>query len=147
MIRKLLVPAAAGAVFVTGCASSQSELPRSTQETQGQQQLQSQAAVTEFIEIEGLRFKLEPDVQTDGTAHLDFYVHDQDGKHVKGVKGNFLITMPDGTKKELSIEEETPHDHYHGMLKLDQPGEYLIVAQVIIGDKKVNPRFSFSRKT
>jgi hypothetical protein len=100
----------------------------------------------EFIELEGYRFKLEPDVQADGVAHLDFYVRDAQDKHVKGVTGNFKITKPDGTKAELPIKEEPPHDHYHGMLKLDQPGEYLIVAQVSVADKKLNPRFSFTRK-
>jgi hypothetical protein len=103
-------------------------------------------AGAEYIEMEGYRFKLDPDVQADGVAHLDFYVHDAQDKHIKGVTGNFKITKPDGTKAELAIEEEKPHDHYHGMLKLDQPGEYLIVAQVSVGDKKLNPRFSFTRK-
>lgn len=103
-------------------------------------------AAAEWIEMESYRFKLEPDVQSDGVAHLDFYVHDAQDKHVKGVTGTFTITKPDGTKAELPIKEETPHDHYHGMLKLDQPGEYLIVAQVAVGDKKLNPRFSFTRK-
>lgn len=121
--------------------SSESAQPQQTATTPAQK-----PAGGEYIEMEGYRFKLEPDVQADGVAHLDFYVRDLQDKHVKGVTGNFKITKPDGTKAELPIEEESPHDHYHGMLKLDQPGEYLIVAQVSVGDKKLNPRFSFTRK-
>lgn len=105
-----------------------------------------EAPKEEFIEIDSYRFKLSPDVQPDGVAHLDFYVHDKDDKHLKGVTGTFIITKPDGSKVELPINEEAPHDHYHGMVKLDQTGEYLIVAQVKIEGKKLNPRFSFSRK-
>lgn len=103
-------------------------------------------AEQQYIEMEGYRFKLDPDVQKDGTAHLDFYVHDLSDKHVKGATGTFIITKPDGTKTDIAIEEESPHDHYHGMLKLDQLGEYLIVAQVAVADKKANPRFTFTRK-
>ncbi len=106
------------------------------------------SASADFIEIDSFRFKLSPDVQKDGVAHLDFYVRDKvNNGHVKGVTGNFVITKPDGSKIEIPIEEETPHDHYHGMIKLDQPGEYLVVGQVAIEGKKLNPRFSFSRKT
>lgn len=104
------------------------------------------AASTDYIEIDAFRFKLAPDIQKDGVAHLDFYVRDKSDKHIKGVTGNFHVTKPDGSKIEIPIVEETPHDHYHGMVKLDQSGEYLIVAQVSVGGKKLNPRFSFSRK-
>jgi hypothetical protein len=100
----------------------------------------------EFMEVDGYRFKLSPDVQDDGVAHLDFYVRDKAGKHLKGVTGTFTVTKPDGTKVDIPIVEETPHDHYHGMIKLDQPGEYLIVTQVTIDGKRLNPRFSFTRK-
>lgn len=100
----------------------------------------------EFIESDGYRFKLAPDVQPDGIAHLDFYVHDKSDKHLKNVTGTFIVTKPDGSKIEIPIKEETPHDHYHGMATLDQAGEYLIVAQVTIDRKKFNPRFSFTRK-
>lgn len=106
----------------------------------------SESAVSnDYIEIDKFRFKLAPDIQKDGVAHLDFYVRDKSDKHIKGVTGTFHVTKPDGTKIEIPIKEETPHDHYHGMIKLDQAGEYLIVAQVSIEGKKLNPRFSFSR--
>jgi hypothetical protein len=85
--------------------------------------------------MDSIRFRLSPDVQTDGVAHLDFYVRDTSDKHIKGVTGTFHVTKPDGSKIEIPIQEETPHDHYHGMVKLDQPGEYLIVAQVLIEGK------------
>ena len=100
----------------------------------------------DFQVIDGYRFKLSPDVQSDGVAHLDFYVRDNADKHLKGVKGTFVITKPDGTKAELPIAEEAPNDHYHGMIKLDQAGDYLIVARVEIDGKQLNPRFSFTRK-
>jgi hypothetical protein len=146
MTNKLFVVAACiGVLGVTACSSNQPETASAPKEASSVQQ-QQQPPAAEFIEMEGYRFKLEPDVQADGVAHLDFYVRDTAGKHVKGVTGNFVITKPDGTKAELPVKEESPHDHYHGMLKLDQPGEYLIVTQVTVGDKKVNPRFSFTRK-
>lgn len=100
----------------------------------------------EFIEIEEYRFKLSPDINDSGEAHLDFYVHDKEDKHVKGVTGTFHITKPDGSKEDLTIEEEAPHDHYHGKTVLKDPGEYGVVAQVEIGDKKMNPRFNFKRE-
>lgn len=100
----------------------------------------------EFIEIDDYRFKLSPDIKDSGEAHLDFYVHDKDDNHVKGVTGTFHITKPDGSKETLAIEEEEPHDHYHGMTVLKDPGEYTVVSQVQIGDKKMNPRFSFKRE-
>lgn len=144
---------ACGALMVTlltaACSQKNEEAPvvSSDQTTKAPpQQAQEQPPANEFTEIEGYKFKLEPDVQADGVAHLDFYVRDMAGKHVKGVTGDFKITKPDGSKAELPIQEESPHDHYHGMLKLDQPGEYLIVAQVSVADKKLNPRFSFIRK-
>jgi hypothetical protein len=140
----LLVAVFTSILGTSACSTKQAETPISPPEQTAS--APQQGADAEFIEMEGYRFKLDPDVQADGVAHLDFYVRDLDGKHVKGVTGNFKITKPDGTKVELPIEEESPHDHYHGMLKLDQPGEYLIVAQASIGDKKLNPRFSFSRK-
>lgn len=100
----------------------------------------------EFIEIDEYRFKLSPDINDSGEAHLDFYVHDKEDKHVKGVTGTFHITKPDGSKETLTIEEEAPHDHYHGKTVLKDPGEYGVVAQVEIGDKKMNPRFNFKRE-
>jgi hypothetical protein len=106
----------------------------------------AEAPKEEFMMIDSYRFKLSPDVQPDGVAHLDFYVHDKSDKHLKGVTGTFIVTKPDGNKIEIPIKEESPHDHYHGMTKLDQAGEYLIVAQVTIDGKKFNPRFSFTRK-
>lgn len=138
------------ALLTAACSPKQEPTPvvssEQTATDQQQQSKQQQPPATEFIEIEGYKFKLEPDVQADGVAHLDFYVRDMAGKHVKGVTGDFKITKPDGTKADLPIKEEPPHDHYHGMIKLDQPGEYLIVAQVSVADKKLNPRFSFTRK-
>lgn len=150
MRERLIMVAFSICVFgMTGCSSSNPTQNSSESASQPQQSAATPAekpAAAEYIELEGYRFKLEPDVQADGVAHLDFYVHDGQDKHVNGVTGTFTITKPDGTKAELPIEEEKPHDHYHGMLKLDQPGEYLIVAQVSVADKKLNPRFSFTRK-
>jgi hypothetical protein len=140
--------------MTSACTATKEEPAVSTQtgtsahDTQQPQADSSAKAPAEqqFIEMEGYRFKLDPDVQSDGVAHLDFYVRDKQDKHVKGVTGTFKISKPDGTKAELPIEEESPHDHYHGMLKLEQPGEYLIVTQVVVDGKKLNPRFSFTRK-
>lgn len=142
---------AALCVCVLGTASCSTNQSQTPTEPFAQPQQTATAPVempagAEYIEMEGYRFKLEPDVQADGVAHLDFYVRDAQDRHIQGVTGNFKITKPDGTKAEVPIQEETPHDHYHGMLKLDQAGEYLIVARVSVGDKKVNPRFSFTRK-
>lgn len=104
-----------------------------------------QAPSKDFIEIDEYRFKLSPDISDSGEAHLDFYVHDKDDKHVKGVTGIFHITKPDGSKEDLIIEEEEPHDHYHGKTVLKDPGEYGVVAQIQIADKKLNPRFNFKQ--
>lgn len=102
---------------------------------------------TEWTSIGDYKFKLEPDIQKSGEAHLDFYVHDaKKDAHVLGLTGTFHITMPDGTKKSLAIEEEKPYQHYHGKLMLEQFGEYQIVAQAAINGQKYNPRFSFTRK-
>jgi hypothetical protein len=136
---------------LTACGASKDAGETAAPTTSTTSAAETQTATTastaqQYIEMEGYRFKLEPDVQKDGTAHLDFYVRDLADKHVKGVTGTFIITKPDGTKTDILVEEETPHDHYHGMLKLDQVGEYLIVAQVTVADKKANPRFSFTRK-
>lgn len=100
----------------------------------------------EWITMSEYKFKLEPDIQKDGEAHLDFYVHDAKDKHVLGVKGIFHITLPDGSKKSLDISEEKPYEHYHGKLMLEQVGQYQIVAQATINGQKFNPRFSFMRK-
>jgi hypothetical protein len=132
-------------LLMCACSSNQPETSVATQ-TQTRTAAPQAPVAEEVTELEGYRFKLTPDVQPDGVAHLDFYVRDLADKHVKGVKGTFRITKPDGSKAEIPIEEESPHDHYHGMLKLDQPGEYLIVTQVSVGDKKLNPRFSFTKK-
>lgn len=99
-----------------------------------------------YTVIDGYRFKLSPDVQPDGIAHLDFYVRNAEDKHLKGATGFFIINKPDGTKVTIPMAEEEPNDHYHGMVKLDLAGEYLIVAQVTIDGKKFNPRFNFTRK-
>ncbi|MBZ0189079.1 MAG: hypothetical protein K8F91_22730 [Candidatus Obscuribacterales bacterium] len=126
------------------CSTSQrKEIDTETQTKTAREKNQPEA---DFIKLDDYRFRLAPDVQKDGIAHLDFYVHDKDSAHVKGVSGTFYITKPDGTKIEIPIEEEKPHDHYHGMINVDQPGEYMIVAQVSIDGQKYNPRFSFSRK-
>lgn len=92
------------------------------------------------------KFKLEPEIQKTGEAHLDFYVHDMKDAHVLGLTGTFHITMPDGTKTTLPINEEKPYEHYHGKLMLTQFGEYQIVAQTELNGQKFNPRFSFTRK-
>lgn len=104
------------------------------------------AATADWITMGDNKFKLDPDIQKNGEAHLDFYVHDASDTHVLGVKGTFHITMPDGTKKTLAIEEEKPYEHYHGKLMLEQFGEYQIVAQTTVKDQKFNPRFTFTRK-
>jgi hypothetical protein len=102
-------------------------------------------AAGETVEMDNYRFRLSPDIQKNGEAHLDFYVRDLKDVHVKGVTGTFHITMPDGSKETLTMEEEKPHDHYHGKLMLKQYGEYKIAAQVNINGQKYNPRFSFQR--
>lgn len=104
-------------------------------------------SAAEWTSIGDYKFKLEPDIEKSGEAHLDFYVHDaKNDDHVLGLTGTFHITMPDGTKKSLAIEEEKPYQHYHGKLMLEQFGEYQIVAQASINGEKFNPRFSFTRK-
>lgn len=103
----LLVTISVSALIMAAC-SNQKETPVATQtetQTQTSSPTTQAPAAQEFIEMEGYRFKLEPDVQADGVAHLDFYVRDMADKHVKGVKGTFTITKPDGTKAELPIEE------------------------------------------
>jgi len=154
MKREILtvIAISAGVLALQSCSSG------AKQETPQAQELTTTTAATtkssqpveapkeEFMEIDSYRFKLLPDVQSDGIAHLDFYVHDKSDKHLKGVTGTFIVTKPDGSKIEIPIKEEAPHDHYHGMVKLDQAGEYLIVAQVTIDNNKFNPRFSFTRK-
>ncbi|HIA52530.1 MAG TPA: hypothetical protein EYN91_10640 [Candidatus Melainabacteria bacterium] len=136
----------AGILSLQSCSSGTKPETPAAQTSSTETVKQTEAPKEEFIEIDSYRFKLSPDVQTDGVAHLDFYVHDKSDKHLKGVTGTFVITKPDGTKVELPIAEEEPNDHYHGMVKLDQTGDYLIVAQVTIEGKKLNPRFSFTRK-
>ncbi len=106
----------------------------------------SSVVKADWITMGDYKFKLDPDIQKNGEAHLDFYVHDASDAHVLGVKGTFHITMPDGTKKTLAIEEEKPYEHYHGKLMLEQFGEYQIVAQSTVKNQKFNPRFTFTRK-
>lgn len=144
----LIVIAISAGVFLQSCSSgAKQETPQAQESTTTTATTtQVEAPKEEFMEIDSYRFKLSPDVQSDGIAHLDFYVHDKSDKHLKGVTGTFIVTKPGGSKIEIPIKEEAPHDHYHGMVKLDQAGEYLIVAQVTIDSKKFNPRFSFSRK-
>ncbi len=146
-----VIAISAGVLALQSCSSgAKQETPQAQESTTTTvattSTQQAEAPKEEFMEIDSYRFKLSPDVQSDGIAHLDFYVHDKSDKHLKGVTGTFIVTKPDGSKIQIPIKEETPHDHYHGMVKLDQPGEYLIVAQVTIDSKKFNPRFSFTRK-
>lgn len=144
-----VIAISAGVLALQSCSSgAKQETPQAQESTTttATTTQQVEAPKEEFMEIDSYRFKLSPDVQSDGVAHLDFYVHDKSDKHLKGVTGTFIVTKPDGSKIEIPIKEEPPHDHYHGMVKLDQAGEYLIVAQVTIDSKKFNPRFSFSRK-
>ena len=144
----ILVLATVASMALQAC-SKQQDTTLSTESQSIAQQASS--ATTEpsgddTIEMDTYHFKLAPEVQLDGIAHMDFYVHDQSDKHLKGVTGTFQITKPDGTKVSIPIKEEEPNDHYHGMIKMDQAGEYTIVAQVSIGEKKYNQRFSFQRK-
>lgn len=105
-----------------------------------------EAPKADWTTIGDYKFKLEPEIQKTGEAHLDFYVHDMKDAHVVGLTGTFHITMPDGTKTTLPINEEKPYEHYHGKLLLTQFGEYQIVAQAELKGQKYNPRFSFTRK-
>lgn len=101
----------------------------------------------DWITMGDYKFKLEPDIQKNGEAHLDFYVHDvAKDAHTPGLTGTFHITMPDGSKTTLPISEEKPYKHYHGKLMLEQFGEYQLAAQASLNGKKFNPRFSFARK-
>lgn len=139
---------------LSACSSgstTQTEAVKETETATSQDKPNSKPAETppaaEWTSMGDYKFKLEPDIQKGGEAHLDFYVHDaKKDAHVLGLTGTFHITMPDGTKKSLAIEEEKPYQHYHGKLMLEQFGEYQIVAQAAINGQKFNPRFSFTRK-
>jgi ABC-type nickel/cobalt efflux system permease component RcnA len=104
------------------------------------------AANADFIQMGDYQFKLSPEIMKDGETHLDFFVHDKQHQHVKDVSGTFHVTLPDGSKETLTVEEEQPGNHYHGLLKLKQYGQVQVVAQITIQNEKYNPRFSFERK-
>lgn len=138
---------------LTACNSASQSQEEESTETKATQSTVHEATTpvdkadtADWITMGEYKFKLDPDIQKNGEAHLDFYVHDSSDAHVLGVKGTFHITMPDGTKKTLVIEEEKPYEHYHGKLMLEQFGEYQIVAQTTVKDQKFNPRFTFTRK-
>ena len=141
-------------VGLPACSSSQS--PQTTVEHQQDQPHESGSGHetatatanqenTGYLEMGSYKFKLAPEIMKSGETHMDFYVHDAKDQHLLGVTGTFHITMPDGTKKDLAIEEEKPYEHYHGKLILTQFGDYQVVAHVDINGEKFNPRFSFTR--
>lgn len=156
MKEKILTLAIATALAgsFSGCSSNEKPAAKkNTVETVGSSEAKQEVAsntgdssAQKEVEMGDYHFQLSPDIQKNGEAHLDFYCHDKSDKHVVGLTGTFHITMPDGRKETLAIEEEKPHDHYHGKLMLSQYGEYRVTAQVIVGGHKLNPRFTFERK-
>ena len=138
------------ALSLQGCSQvpSSSEAPKTHEDSQAAEAGHDSQDTVNFIKIGSLQFKLSPEIMKDGETHLDFFVQDSEGHHVQNVTGIFHITKPDGSKENIIINEESAESgpHYHGILKHTEYGEYQVVAELKIGNQKLNPRFSFERK-
>lgn len=97
-----------------------------------------------FVKLNDTYFKLAPDIAKNGESHMDFYIRDLEGKHVSGAEIKLNITSPKGKVERLTLQEDKAGEHYHTKLVLTEAGEYSSVAEVKIGELKLNPRFSFS---
>lgn len=104
-------------------------------------------AANDTLEIDNYRFKLSPEIGKDGDTHMDLYIRDiKTDAHVPGAKVQLHLTAADGHKSTVVLNEEVADKHYGAKIKLDDLGEYQVVAQVTIDQNKFNPRFSFTRK-
>jgi hypothetical protein len=106
---------------------------------------EAQVSGEDWVQLEQYRFRLSPDIESNGEAHLDLYVHDANDQHVPGAKAIANLTAADGHKLTVNLSEDKAGGHYAGKTALEDMGEYQAVVQVTINGKQLNPRFSFSR--
>lgn len=98
-----------------------------------------------FIQVNNFKFKLSPEIEKGGEAHLDLYIRNEKEEHVAGAKAVIYLTAADGHKLTVNLTEDKADKHYAGKTKLEDLGEYQAVAQVTINGEKYNPRFNFTR--
>lgn len=99
-----------------------------------------------LIELDSYKFRLTPEIEKDGETHLDLYVHDSNDQHVPGAKVVASLTGVYGHHRSINLMEDKAGQHYGGKTTLEEPGDYLVVAQVTINGQQLNPRFTITRK-
>lgn len=107
---------------------------------------EAQLSTADWVELDHFRFKLAPEIQKGGQAHLDLYVHDAQDQPVSNAEVALHLTAADGHKNSITLVEEKAAQHYTGTALLDDLGDYQAVATVTIQGRQLNPRFSFTRQ-
>jgi hypothetical protein len=161
-ITALFTLAISAGLLLQGCSRSENKVAapapmlaeQSTQTAEGHRHApgtpphshQAQLTQADWVELDQYRFRLSPEIEPGGQAHLDLYIHDAKDQHVANAQVVMALTAADGHKMTVKLVEAKADQHYMGKTMLEDLGDYQAVAQVTINGKQLNPRFSFTRQ-
>lgn len=119
--------------------------PQTKMSPESQQPI-GQSVDASLVEEGSYKFRLVPEIEKEGETHLDLSVYDANDQPVSGAKVVASLTGVYGHHRSIDLMEDKASKHYGGKTTLEEPGDYLVVVQVTVDGKQLNPRFTITRK-